>query len=338
MKIQNFGYLFLLLLTSCSSDPLNVDVSGIEVNMKSIRLDQAVFEADWNSDLNQYSLLEDQYGDYLSFYSGFILNNPMNVSDLESNLIMKRFAEDPTMKGFYTSIQELYGGDKFNIYFDEVKQAFRYYSFYFPEERTPNLVLYQSGFNYKIVPNDTLIGIGLEWYLGPENQFVKKLSNQAFPQFEKNKMKSEFLTVDAVKGFLKVKYQGEMEMDNFLSVIIFYGKIQYLTDALLQQKSDASKMNYSDLEFDWMQKNEKEVWTYMAENKLLFENDLRLITQWVNDGPFTNGLPQESPSRVGIYMGWQIVKQYMKKNPDVSMKELLQNKDYNAFLSAYKPK
>ena len=126
-------------------------------------------------------------------------------------------------------------------------------------------------------------------------------------------------------------------MDNLLSVMIFYGKIQYLTDAMLHQKSDALKMNYSEEEWEWMENNEKQVWTYLAENNLLFENNLRMITQWVNDGPFTTGLPQESPSRAGIFMGWKLVKQYMSKHPETSLDELLELKDYNRILSAYKP-
>jgi len=86
-----------------------------------------------------------------------------------------------------------------------------------------------------------------------------------------------------------------------------------------------------------LERNEKQIWIYLAENEQLFDNNLRTITQWVNDGPFTNGLPQESPSRVGIYMGWQLVKHYMDRHPDTELKELIKMKDYNKILSAYKP-
>lgn len=323
---------------SCTSDPLKVDVSSIEVKMDLLRLDEAVFDMDWKSNANAQLDLKKEYKGYYTFYSEFILNNPSNLNDSIMRYTMMHFALDPTMKEFYKAESDLYGGEKFDPYFEEIQNAFRHFSYYFPKEPIPTLFLFQSGFNYKIVPNDTLLGVGLEWYIGSDNILIKKLSQQAFPAYEKGKMKPEYLAVDAVKGFLKVKFQDYQQLDNLLSVMVFYGKIQYLTDALMHDKSNALKMNYSEAEWNWLQNHEKQIWTYIAENNLLFTNNLREISQWVNDGPFTVGLAQESPSRAGIYIGWQMVRQYMEKHPETSPRELLEINDYNRILSAYKPK
>ncbi len=331
------GLLMLLLLSSCGEDPLDIDVSTSDLSLEVIRMDEAVFNANWNDNPNAHVELKEKYGEYYIFYSQFVLNNPSSLSDLIMQNKVGRFATDPTMRLFYEAENKLYGGDKIDSYKDELTEAFKKFNYYFPDEKIPVVLLYQSGFNYKIIPNDTLLGIGLEWYIGSENDLIKKLSPQAFPGFEKEKMKPEYLVVDAVKGFLKVKFQEQQQMDNLLSVMIFYGKILYLTDAVLHDKEDRIKMNYSEEEWDWLMRNEKQIWTYLAENNLLFDNDLRTITQWVNDGPFTNGLPQESPSRVGIFMGWQLVNHFMKRHPDTSMDELIHMKDNNRILSAYKP-
>jgi hypothetical protein len=304
--------------------------------MDLLRLDEAVFEANWK-DKNTQLELKDEFPGYYTFYSEFILNNPPNLNDSLMRYTMMRFALDPVMKQFYEAEYALFGGTKFDSYYQELVEAFQHYAYYFPDQPIPNIVLFQSGFNYKIVPNDTLLGIGLEWYIGPQNELIKKLSPEAFPAYEKEKMQADFLVVDGVKGFLKVKYQDYQQMDNLLSVMVFYGKIMYITDALLHQMDDATKMNYTEAEWQWVRENEKQVWTYLAENDLLFTNDLREITQWVNDGPFTTGLPQESPSRVGIYIGWQMVSDYMEKYPKTSLMELLEIDDYSRILSAYKP-
>lgn len=339
VKLQAYftGIIITLFLLSCEQNPLIIDVSSSDVALEVKRLDEAVFSKNWTPYGENNTELKNEYGNYYLFYSEFILNNLFH-NDSMMQRGMSRFASDPTMKLFYQEIDMQFGGEKFDPYFEEIQNAFKHFNYYFPEEEIPTLLLYQSGFNYKIVPNDTLLGVGLEWYIGSDNDLIKKLSPQAFPQFEKNKMKATYLVVDAIKGFLKVKYQEREQMDNLLSVMVFYGKILYLTDALLPEKEDALKMNYTNEEWAWMVENEKQIWTYIAENNLLFNNDLRLITQWVNDGPFTTGLPQESPSRAGIYIGWQMVKQYMDKYPKSSLKELLQLEDYNRILSAYKPK
>lgn len=342
MKIYSHLLKSCLLLTivfflSCTNNRLNIDVSNIDVSVPLLRLDEAVFEMDWKTNPNAQMDLKEEYKAYYTFYSEFILNNPAFIPDSIMQYNMMRFALDPTMRQFYNAEKELFGGDKFDPYLRDIEEAFKHFKYYFPKEEVPTVFTYQSGFNYKIIPNDTLLGIGLEWYIGKDSDLIKKLSPQAFPKYEKNKMQPEFLVVDAIKGFLKVKYQRYEQMDNLLSVMVFYGKVLYLTDAMLPNKENAVKMNYTDNEWAWMQKNEKQIWTYLAENNLLFTNDLKEITQWVNDGPFTTGLSQDSPSRAGIYIGWQMVKQYMDKHPKTSLDQLVKMEDYNRILSAYKP-
>lgn len=330
-------FLTILFLLSCSNNRLDIDVTTIEISLPLLRLDEAVFDMDWKDNSNAQLDLKEKYKGYYTFYSEFILNNPVNLPDSIMRYNMMRFALDPTMIQFYNAESELFGADKFNPYYIEIEDAFKHFINYFPKEKIPTILLYQSGFNYKIIPNDTLLGIGLEWYIGKDHELIKKLSLQAFPKYEKDKMQPDFLVVDAVKGFLKVKFQNYEQMENLLSVMVFYGKILYLTDAMLPSEKDAVKMNYSEAQWDWMEKNEKQIWTYLAENNLLFTNDLKEITQWVNDGPFTIGLSQNSPSRAGIYIGWQMVKQYMDKHPKTTLDQLVKIDDYNRILSAYKP-
>jgi hypothetical protein len=329
--------LILLIFSGCTSDPLKVNVSDINLKLKIIRLDEAIFTADWQKPIEANQQLYIKYGGYYKFYTQFILNNQIDIESPKMGRYMAGFAQDKTMREFYQNIESLYGGDKLIPYIDEFEVAFKYYKYYFPKEPVPVLLTYQSGFNYKIVPNDTLLGIGLEWYLGSDNKLIKRLSSQVYPAYEKAKMQSVYLVVDGVKGFLKVKYQEKMIMNNLLSVMIFYGKILYLTDAMLHDKSDAVKMDYTQQELDWCKENEKLIWIYLAENNLLFNSTMLEISKWVNDGPFTSSLPHESPSRIGIWMGWQMVKQYMKKNPSVTIPQLMDFEDDSAILNNYKP-
>jgi hypothetical protein len=64
------------------------------------------------------------------------------------------------------------------------------------------------------------------------------------------------------------------------------------------------------------------------------------INKWFADGPFTGseGVPQESPPQLGVWLGWSMVRQYMEKNPAITMTQLLAEKDYQKILSAYTPR
>ena len=329
--------IIFLLFTGCSDDPLQVDVSDMQLNLKLIRMDETVFDASWDSPQITNIELSEKYKGYYQFYTQFILNNQMDVDDPNMGKYVAGFANDKTMKEFFMAAEDLFKEDKFDPYLYEMQTAFKHFKYYYPNEPVPMILTFQSGFNYKIVPNDTLLGIGLEWYIGNSSDLIKRLSPQAFPVYEKEKMQPEYLVVDAVKGFLKVKYQEKMVMENLLSVMIFYGKIMYLTDAMLHKKSDALKMNYTDEEWIWCMDNEKEIWIFLAENNLLFDSSMLVISKWVNNGPFTNGLSQDSPARVGIWMGWRMVKQYMENNPKVSIQKMMEMEDNSLFLNNYKP-
>jgi hypothetical protein len=81
------------------------------------------------------------------------------------------------------------------------------------------------------------------------------------------------------------------------------------------------------------------MWNYLVENKLLFSTKQMDIVRYIGDGPATNGFPVGSPARTGAWLGWRIIRNYMKKNPEVTLPELMANKNYQGILnaSAYAP-
>jgi hypothetical protein len=71
----------------------------------------------------------------------------------------------------------------------------------------------------------------------------------------------------------------------------------------------------------------------------LYTSDSKQIMNFIPDAPFTKGMAKESPGRIGWWVGWQVIRKYMEKNPSVSFPQLLQITDAQAILnkSGYKP-
>jgi len=76
-----------------------------------------------------------------------------------------------------------------------------------------------------------------------------------------------------------------------------------------------------------------------VEHKLLFDNDRMNIRRFTGPGPFTSSFTSESPGKTGVWLGWQIVRKYMNKNPETSLPALMKEKDYQKILnySGYDP-
>ena len=82
--------------------------------------------------------------------------------------------------------------------------------------------------------------------------------------------------------------------------------------------------------------HEKMLWEFFAEKNRLFENNLKTIAEFTTDGPFTAAIGRNCPPRIAMWMGWQIVRSYMKNNPKISLDELMMQKDPQIILSKSK--
>ena len=123
--------------------------------------------------------------------------------------------------------------------------------------------------------------------------------------------------------------------------MIFEGKKMYLLELYLPTISDQEKIGYSSDKFNWANANEQQIWMYFIDRKILFSTDSKLNARFLENAPFSKFYMEQdnlSPGKIGVWLGWQIVRSFMEKN-DVSLQELLKmNEDEIFKKSNYKPK
>jgi hypothetical protein len=330
------AFLLLLLLWSCNTNPLKIDVSHINIDLQTERLDLDFFDKSIKRfDSAHIHALEDKYGDFFRVYCSDILSE--GFWDNSMFLInINRFRSDLGMLDIQDAIE-----DEFTDLTKEKNQlteAFKHYYHYFPDSVIPNVIFLNSGYNFAVYPHENHLGIGLEWFIGKDKKIIQRLPYEIFPNYIKDKMRREYLASDALKGWLLVKFYHEIEDADFSEQIIFYGKIMYLLDAMMPTTSDSIKMNYTSQQMDWVEEHEKNIWTYIVENDMLFSTDQKEIGKFVHEAPFTSGLPRESPPKVGIWLGWQMVRAHMKRNSELTIHDLIKETNYKKILKSYKPK
>ena len=82
------------------------------------------------------------------------------------------------------------------------------------------------------------------------------------------------------------------------------------------------------------------MWRYFIEKELLYNTDPNMASRFILDAPFSKfylEIDNESPGRIGQYIGWKMVRSYMEHN-DTSVSQLL-SKDADEIFknSKYKP-
>ena len=99
------------------------------------------------------------------------------------------------------------------------------------------------------------------------------------------------------------------------------------------------KMGFTDDQMKWCRNNEKQMWTHLVEEKLLFSSDPLVIRKLVEDAPHTSYYTEESPGRAAVWQGWQIIKAYVSNHPQLPLHQVFSQRNYQEILrgSRYNP-
>lgn len=327
-------FVLFLFLSACGNDPLDVDVSDVSIPEITIdRLEQDLFKMDTlNIEASTEKLIA-KYGKFYSTFVSVILNNG-GLRDSSYSFRIKSFIRDFYMKKAFLDSQKQYP-DTEDLR-TGITGAYKRFSYHFPDRKLPKPITMISGFNYSVVVVDSTLAIGIETYLGSKSEFYTGLG---VPKYKSMFMNRENILPDAARQWMLTEFPNTMQNHDFLSEITYMGKIMYLTDALLTETPDSLKIQYSVSQMEYCRQNEFNVWSYFAAQKLLYTTDQAEIMKFTSDGPFTSALSKEAPPRIGHWIGWQIVRQYMRNNPATTLEELMNEKDAQKILtrSKYKP-
>ena len=242
--------------------------------------------------------------------------------------------KNPLWRELYTEVQKKYAD--FEPVQKDLNTLFKHIKYYFPETKKPKIVtvISEMDYNNKVIYTDSLVVISLELYLGKEHKFYQ------FPNYLKQNFEQKQILPDVVLSFSTQKIAPLTDTD-LLSQMVYYGKQLYLKDLFLPEYNDADKIGYTPEQNKWCEENEGYMWRYFLENELLYSNEQKLANRFINPAPFSKfylEIDNESPGRVGTWIGWQMVRSFMKNN-DIALQEMLKMNAKELFeKSKYKPK
>ncbi|RZT93163.1 gliding motility-associated lipoprotein GldB [Ancylomarina subtilis] len=318
------------VFVACQSNKLKVDVSDIELDIKIDRFETDLFALKKNGSLNE---LKEKYPKVLKLYSERVIGLGQ-VEDPNFPIYLNKFLNDSTMNLVADRIDSVF--PNLDSQENELTEGFKHLKYYYPNKTIPKLFSQLSGFNQSIVVDEGLIGVSLDKYLGKDCDFYAFLSR---PIYLRENMTPERIAQDILLAYGLTEFPFKAKAQNLMEQMIYQGKILYFLQALMPEKAEYDIMKYSPEDLQWCVNNEAQVWAYLIEQKHLFSTESSMLRNYIHDAPFTTGMPQESPGRIGTWIGLQIVKSYMTKHSEISLQDMMANNDYAAILreSAYQP-
>lgn len=306
-------------------NPLNVDVSDIELDIEVQRFDKDLF-ADYESIELHVQNLENSYPYFFPLFTQQIIS--IGYSGSKSfNEYLDAFISDYNVAQASEAVF-----DEFQTVSDvelELNKAFKHVLYYFPEYQAPKVITFIAGFNHSVVTTDKLIGIGLDKYLGAECEFYHMMK---IPQYAAKNMRREMIPVDCMSAWAEMEFPNTDSTDYLAYNMIYQGKILYFLDAVYPEMSDHLKIGFLEEEISYCQHFEPHMWEYLVSENLLFSTDYLQQRKFLGDAPFTAAFGNDSPGKAAAWIGWQIVRAYARENK-VDLSEVMQETDFQKILN-----
>lgn len=343
MKKAIVSLLVILLIISCKENKNIPDVSGIKVNIKFERFDKDFFAIDSNNAAPGLEQLHIKY----PILSGIFLQNILGLDSASTLIGVKHFLH--LNQTIYDSAAMVFKNTT-SLEKDFLK-AFRFVKYYFPAYKLPNIITIVGPINAlaklgnELTPDfigPDFMGISLQFYLGKNYSIYRDpffIDNVA-PQFRSRRFSKEYIIPDALKLIVDDLFPDKSPGKSLIDQMIEKGKQWWLLDKFLPEIPDSLKTGYTQQQLDWCNQNEGLVWSTLIGNNDINSIDPVTIQNYIGESPFTQGFSQEySPGNLGQWIGWQIIKKFVEKNPDMNPEEVMQTDPKKILETAkYKPK
>ncbi|MEZ5069817.1 MAG: hypothetical protein R2751_02320 [Bacteroidales bacterium] len=334
--VQDAGIFLLfavLLFASCRRDPLEVSVGGIRADVPLERFDSRLLAIAPDSLDQSVGSLYREFGDFFDVFNVHVIRiGPASTRNYSSYLSM--FLNDPLNREVFAYADSVFS--RVPGVQEGLNDGFRHYAYHYPDSVLPRVIAYVSGFNQGLFTVGRTVGVGLDQYLGADCPFYRELGT---PEYLLHNKTPERLPVDAMLAWGTQLYPYNDSVDHVLNRMIHQGMLWYFVEAMYPGLSDEELLGFTPEQMRWCTNNEKHMWTHLVEDKLLFSSDPLAIRKLIEEAPHTSYFTPESPGRAAVWQGLQIVREYARRNPGMSLDRILSQREYSEILrgSRYNP-
>lgn len=332
MKFASFATL-VLLAVACSSDEKTCvyipDTSKIPLELNYQSLEDSLPAVMTKSDLVRFMNHHPDTRD-IFFNRGAYPSDSTFI-----NRLFNRFS-NPHIDTLLMETHRVFGnGQGLRA---EFYQAYANLKYYYPDFNPPKIQTLISGLESDLFVTDSAVYVSLDYFLGPG---AKYRPNNMYAYMLRRYTKDFIVpSVMLLMGVDSRFNQTQPEDRTVLAEMIAYGKAYYFAKRMLPCVSDSLLIGYSAREMQGSLDFENLIWSRLVQDEVLFSTSHLVKQKYLAERPKTIEVGEECPGRIAQWVGWRIVEKYMADHPDVSLQQLMAQRDAQKLFkeSGYKPR
>lgn len=324
-------------LWSCNGKSSHPDVSHIPVNLKTERFEKSLFAMDTVDIFKGIDDLNQQHPSFTNIYFARILNADPRWGADTTRTYIASFIN--FYKHVYDSAMKVF--PDFTMQEKQLKKSIQYIKHYFPEYKVPEKVITYIGplDGYGDILDEDAFLIGLHHHLGSDfSLYESMIMLETYPRYISQRFTPKTIVVNCMKNVLDDLYPEQLEDKSLIVQMVEKGKKLFVLQKLMPDTPEYLLIGYTEKQMEECYENEKMIWAMFTQNNYLQSTDFNINKNYVGESPRTMELGEASPGNIGSFAGWQIVKKYMDKKKEVTLKELMTTSAETIYtVSKYKP-
>jgi hypothetical protein len=305
-------FCFLIVMQACG-EGVNVKNVPVEITVRRFDLDLRAAACD----TAQIPALRQSYGSFLEYFSAGLIGIG-NSRNPEYARRLGDFAHSPIVEMACHKVEAVFPDEK--MLNEALTGGFKHLSYYFPGLLIPRVYGYVSGFNEAVMLTDSVVGVGLDRFLGDTCAIYDQLD---FPKYQQRSRYPARIPVVCLQSWLASEYLPESNGEgNFLQQMMYEGRLLYVAKKCFPKAADTLIFGFTKNQMTWCEHNEAGMWEYLLENRLLYIDNQFTIRKFTDEAPFTSAFTPEAPGRAVNWLAYRIVEKYMRRT-NVSFPELM---------------
>ena len=320
-----------LLLIRCGQENQcrnHPNITSVKVEVSVDRLEQQLFELQTTAEVLSF------FDQYPVFTYHFIDSYEYPNDTILAKRTLQLIADPHIKDTLYSETLETFGD--LDELANQFIQSFKLTKYYYPSFEAPKIQTAITGFYKDLFLSDSLIIIGIDHYLGRQGTYKPR----DIPQYILDRYEPENV-VPMVMYFLSNRFNRvDFSQGTMLSEMIDFGKAYYFTQQVVPCATDAQIVGYSDEVLIDVRANQEIIWANFIENELLYETDHQIKNKFIGERPKIPEIGEKCPGRIAAWLGYEIVKSFMKENSEITLPQLMAETDAAKIfrLSKYKPR